>query len=60
MKIIKNKFRISNHCKIAIPQIPPSSKQLNCYHLEAIENWINILQDPRETIPIIIEDGILF
>ncbi|MCC2344571.1 glycosyltransferase family 2 protein [Bacillus anthracis] len=48
MKIIKNKFRISNHFKIAIPQIPSfPSKQLNCYHLEAIENWINILQDPR-------------
>ena len=48
MKIIKDKFRISNHFKIAIPQIPSfPSKQLNCYHLEAIENWINILQDPR-------------
>ncbi|MFY4673220.1 glycosyltransferase family 2 protein [Bacillus anthracis] len=48
MKIIKNKFRISNHFKIAIPQIPSfPSKQLNCYHLEAIENWVNILQDPR-------------
>lgn len=48
MKIIKNKFCISNHFKIAIPQIPSfPSKQLNCYHLEAIENWINILQDPR-------------
>ena len=26
MKIIKNKFRISNHFKISIPQIPPSLK----------------------------------
>ncbi len=48
MKIIKNKFRISNHFKISIPQIPPSpQKQLIRYHLEAIENWVNILQDSR-------------
>lgn len=48
MKIIKNKFRISNHFKISIPQIPSfPSKQLIRYHLEAIENWVNILQDSR-------------
>ncbi|MBR2652110.1 glycosyltransferase, partial [bacterium] len=48
MKIIKNKFRISNHFKISIPQIPSfPSKQLIRYHLEAIENWVNILQNSR-------------
>ncbi|WP_324659616.1 glycosyltransferase family 2 protein [Bacillus cereus] len=48
MKIIKNKFRISNHFKISIPQIPSfPSKQLIRYHLEAIENWVNISQNSR-------------
>ncbi|WP_242296535.1 MULTISPECIES: glycosyltransferase [unclassified Bacillus cereus group] len=48
MKIIKYKFQICNHLKIYIPQIPSfPSKQLTCYHLEAIENWINIAQDSR-------------
>ncbi|MEF7654655.1 glycosyltransferase [Bacillus sp. ZJS3] len=48
MKIIKHSFRICDQFNIPIPQVPffPST-QLIHYHLEAIANWINILQDQR-------------
>ena len=61
MKIIEHKFRICDQLNISIPQVPsfPSSQFIH-YHLEAIANWISKMQDQEETIPIIIESGILF